>query len=187
MELSAHRRYRILKSSDADRLDDAPPFPDSSSLLIDHRSQGNENTMKWNHWIIVVLLFLTGSLAFAQNDQLQQAKVDRTTVLKEIPPAALLTDRGEELANRLYQLRRNLETMGIRHPSRGEVELEIKAVIEQLSAWSPSVRTRSGDPSLPDALPAMNEHDLRQVVLRLYGKVQQLESRLEALESKVKE
>lgn len=143
--------------------------------------------MKWDHWITGVLLFLTASLAFAQNDQIQQTKVDRTTFSDEIPPAALLTQRGEELANRLYQLRRNLATMGARHPSRSEVELEIKAVIEQLSAWSPSIRPSSGDQSLPAALPAMNEQDLRQLVLRLYGKVEQLESRVEALETKMAE
>jgi hypothetical protein len=134
------------------------------------------------NWIVSLVLVTTASLALAQFDTPGQNGPSLNVPADKIPAAALLTQRGQELAERLRQLRRIEATMGARHPSRTEVQAEIKAVIEQLHAWSPSLIAPSGEEPLADALPAMNQQDLNQLILRLSAKVNQLESRVEALE-----
>ncbi len=135
-----------------------------------------------NRWMTGLALLTTTSLALAQFDSLAPSAGNLESPVYDVPAAALLTERGQELAERLRQLRRIEATMGAKHPARGEVQGEIEAVIEQLNAWSPALRSLAGDQSLEDALPAMNEHDLRQLILRLSVKVEQLESRVSALE-----
>ena len=141
----------------------------------------------WKNWslglaIAGLALLVSTSLAIAQFDSPAPRAERPAGLLDDVPAAALLTQRGQELAERLRQLRRIEATMGAKHPSRSEVQDEIEAVLEQLQAWSPAVRSTSTGTSLPDALPAMNEHDLHQLILRLSTKVEQLESRVAALE-----
>ncbi|MDF1845051.1 MAG: hypothetical protein P1U77_26860, partial [Rubripirellula sp.] len=105
----------------------------------------------------------------------------------EIPPALLLTERGRELAKELRQLRRSEASMGARHPLMPQVRKQIEAVKEQIAAWSPRVQQFSEDKSssVADALAEMNEQDLRQLVLRMAGKLSQLEQRVESLERQI--
>ncbi len=102
----------------------------------------------------------------------------------EIPPALLLTERGRALAKELRQLRRSEASMGERHPLMPQVRKQIEAVKEQIAAWSPRAQQFSDgrSPSLADALPEMNEQDLRQLILRMAGKLSQLEQRVQLLE-----
>ena len=144
----------------------------------------DEVVMIWKHWIISLALLSIASLALAQNDSPGPSVGNLDRAAYVVPAAARLTERGQELAERLRQLRRIEATMGAKHPSRSEVSEEMTAVMEQLNAWSPTLRLPMGEPSLPEALPAMNEHDLRQLILRLSVKVERLESRVAALEKR---
>jgi len=103
---------------------------------------------------------------------------------KPIPEAALLTERGRQLANELRLLRRTRSTLGSKHPTLPLVEKQIAAVEEQLEAWEPAFGKPPANPFHPEAeaMPQMNEYDLRQIVIRLSRQVEQLEKRVEQLE-----
>ena len=106
-----------------------------------------------------------------------------------------MTDRGTELANRLRFLRLAEQTMGAKHPSFESVLQEIEDIKTELTAWSShnaelttkqnQTVTDSENEYDADFLPEMNDRDLRQLVLRLVGRVRQLEDRIEAIEAKV--
>ena len=104
----------------------------------------------------------------------------------DVPEAALLTERGQELAKRLHYLRRSESNMGAKHPSLPSVRIEIKKVKEQLDAWAPGssekTHTSSGDKRRVKPFLQMNDHDLRQVVLQMAKQIQQLEARIQRLE-----
>ena len=137
-----------------------------------------------NRSFLILGLFITASFALAQVGSNQRGNGGVQGHFDDIPAAALLTERGQQLADNLNQLRRSEASMGDRHPSRGEVQDEIKAVIEQLRAWAPAMPSLADGQALGDELPAMNEHDLRQLVLRLSAKVELLEARVTAIENK---
>lgn len=105
-----------------------------------------------------------------------------------IPRAALLTERGTQLVERLKQLRRIQERMGTRHPARPDVALQIAEIKEQLDAWTPAPNPfHAPAPSVaPLAIPPtqlqINDEDLRQVVLGLTDEMEALRKRVEALE-----
>jgi uncharacterized protein involved in exopolysaccharide biosynthesis len=134
----------------------------------------------------ILMLFAAAAIAPSQNPfreapaERQNSPLDES----EIPPALLLTERGRELAKELRQLRRSEASMGARHPLMPQVRKQIEAVKEQIAAWSPRVQQFSEDKSssVADALAEMNEQDLRQLVLRMAGKLSQLEQRVESLE-----
>lgn len=125
--------------------------------------------------IAIALLFalLAGYTAVSQSPGIQD----------DVPEAALLTERGQELAQRLRYLRRSESNMGDRHPSLPSVREEIKQVIQQLQAWAPLTPEASGDkgaqgrPSLQ-----MNDRDLRQLVIQMANRIEQLEARVKKLE-----
>lgn len=107
------------------------------------------------------------------------------TLVDEIPPAALLTDRGEQLALRLRFLRQSEQTMGKKHPQRENVRAEIESIKRELTAWaSIDPQELESDDGSATGLPAMNDRDLRQLVLQLAGKVEQLETRVAELEQR---
>jgi hypothetical protein len=107
-----------------------------------------------------------------------------------IPNAALLTQRGRELAQELRMLRRTRDTMGSKHPTRPLIEQKIEAVEEQLQAWEPAFGNPPPNPFQPGGgqpggeadAPQMNEYDLRQMVIRLTKRVEELERRVSQLE-----
>ena len=132
------------------------------------------------------MLLAAASIAPSQNP-FRESPPERQSLPSaesEIPPALLLTERGRALAEELKQLRRSEASMGPRHPLLAQVRNQIASVKEQIAAWSPRAQQFSEDKSksLPDALPEMNEQDLRQLILRMAGKIAQLEQRVELLE-----
>ncbi len=129
-------------------------------------------------------LSLTGAQERTEGDNRQsQATVPRA-VQDKIPRAALLTERGTQLANRLKFLRQSELTMGQKHPQFESVQDEIEEIKRELTAWSPAEWFDSdvGEGALAQRLPEMNDRDLRQVVLQLVGKIEQLENRVAELE-----
>ena len=142
--------------------------------------------MKPQGWFLVssLLILSLSSIALAQTPY-WQGQVDDFSIDDELPPGLLLTDRGRALAEELRQLRRTEEQLGGKHPSLQELRRRIADVKEQMEAWSPRVQDFASDGSrpLPDALPEMNDHDLRQLVLRMAAKISQLEKRVETLEA----
>lgn len=108
---------------------------------------------------------------------------ERTPIIKdEIPESALLTQRGNELANRLRILRLSEARMGEKHPSYESVQNEINDIKRELTAWSADEGWDSADASVIEKLPSMNERDLKQLVIQLVGKIGQLEARVATLE-----
>ena len=102
----------------------------------------------------------------------------------EIPKAALLTERGAELADRLKWLRRAQFNMGAKHPSLPEVRSQIEGVKEQLKAWAPAPNAKSIEGrDLKRVIPQLNDEDLRQLVLQLTEDVAILKRRVQTLEA----
>lgn len=113
-----------------------------------------------------------------------------------IPAAAMLTDRGRELAENLRHLRRTRANLGGKHPTLPVIEEAIAETEQQLRAWLPnesgsdnpfkhldSQSQRSGSMGRVDSEKSvMNENDLRQLVLRLHARIEQLELRVRTLE-----
>ncbi len=113
-----------------------------------------------------------------------------------IPPAAYLTDRGRELAENLRSLRRTRANLGAKHPTLPVIEQAIAETQQQLRAWLPEdpiaenpFKNRDTTPPATQAGPpakaasvTMNDADLRQLVLRLYKKIESLEARVRTLE-----
>jgi len=128
---------------------------------------------------VLAVLFTTSLLASYLLAQ------DSNAVVKDvIPKAALLTDRGADLANRLRFLRNSEARMGKKHPSYESVQTEIEEIKRELVAWAPMTERpfETGDDTLADSLPSMNDRDLRQLVVQLVGKIELLEDRVSKLE-----
>lgn len=149
--------------------------------------------MKVRIWIVVCLVcVLPPTLRWFQTSALAQTGLEATTPNDEVPPAALLTDRGAELAQQLRLLRRSESNLGAKHPSLPELRQQIADVTEQLKAWQPAPNPfrRSELQASPDetagTIPAMNETDLRQIVLILAQEVRDLNSQLSALHDRVR-
>lgn len=117
-----------------------------------------------------------------------------------VPPAALLTDRGRELAESLRNLRRTRDNLGEKHPTLPVIKRAIAETEKQLKAWLP-IESGSDNPfnsrdskpqqSTQDTVDGlenseMNNKDLRQLVLSLHAKVEQLEERIRLLEKRNK-
>lgn len=108
---------------------------------------------------------------------------------KSAPSAALLTERGRQLATELKMLKRSREAMGDRHPTLPVINKQIEAIEEQLKAWEPAFGGTEANPFRPDdakQAPQVNEYDLRQMVIRLNARVEELEKRVAVLEKKTK-
>ena len=140
-------------------------------------------------WMLPSLILLVPLvIAFTKSETLAQTGDAIGEQRDEIPPAALLTDRGTALVERLRQLRRTESRMGAKHPSLPEVRGQIDDILRELKAWQPapnpfrsSTREDAVSPEL-QPIPLMNEEDLRQIVLALSQEVTELRGRVEALE-----
>ncbi|MCG8651006.1 MAG: hypothetical protein MI861_14300 [Pirellulales bacterium] len=143
-----------------------------------------------NLWLATVGLLAAmtiTSLAVGQSRPADEGAKSTQEPADAIPEAALLTERGQQLAERLKYLRTAESNMGAKHPSRKKIQDEIKKVKEELSAWAPLQDSSSaeGQKSVAQALPAMNDRDLRQLILRMSGRIEQLEQRVEKLERRM--
>lgn len=113
-----------------------------------------------------------------------------------VPHAALLTDRGRELAENLRNLRRTRANLGEKHPTLPVIEQAIAETERQLRAWLPSESGSDNPFRNLDSPPrrarpvtpvdsensVMNDTDVRQLVLRLHARIDQLEARVRTLE-----
>ncbi len=117
--------------------------------------------------------------------QVQRGADDDGVKTDVIPRAALLTERGRQLADQLRVLRRAEASMGLKHPNLGAVQKQIEEIKEQLEAWAPGSDSKPGEDAAADAVPKMNEKDLKQLVLRMSAKIERLERRVDALERRL--
>ena len=111
----------------------------------------------------------------------------------KVPDAALLTNRGTELAARLKSLRYAESTLGAKHPSMESVREQIVSIKQELKAWTPvSIETESdqeadeeddAEEKTRETLATMNNSDLRQLVIRLSVDVTDLRQRIGELEA----
>ncbi|MEM0925961.1 MAG: hypothetical protein AAGJ83_07980, partial [Planctomycetota bacterium] len=153
--------------------------------LSPSRPQGT--TMRFSQSCVSVVLIaaLFGVGIYAQSNAQTDETLKPPKVDESVPEAALLTERGRQLANELKMLQRTRDTLGPKHPTLPIVEQKIKDVLGLLSAWEPKYGEsdnpfRKGEAS--DRVEMMNEYDLRQVVLRLSKRVDELEKRVATLE-----
>ncbi|TWU54509.1 hypothetical protein Poly51_32280 [Rubripirellula tenax] len=104
----------------------------------------------------------------------------------DVPPAALLTERGRQLAEELGHLERSKASMGARHPSRAAIDAQMESIRRELKAWASAPEMTAETDENPfaerDAAPQMNGVDLRQLVLILTERVERLERKVTALE-----
>lgn len=138
-------------------------------------------------WIVLIMALVvpleSRSSAQSAGDDAGDSKV--TKGVEKVPRAALLTKRGRELADELQLLKRNRATMGAKHPTLPTIEKKIAEIEEELEAWEPAVGDAAQNPFHPEKTPPqLNEFDLRQLVLRLNKRVEQLEKRVALLEGK---
>lgn len=133
--------------------------------------------------LVSAMTCLITAIGWAQSGT-PSADTPSVTLDAEIPKAALLTERGQQLAERLKMLRRNEANMGPKHPAMEQTQLQIDEVKLQLEAWAPAPNPfRGGGEAVPmRAIPQMNDEDLRQLVIRLTDDIRLLEQRLERVE-----
>lgn len=151
--------------------------------------------------LVLICLAATFTLTFPTEllrvDAQEAGRAPDPRLDEAIPPAALLTDRGRELAENLRNLRRTRANLGGKHPTLPVVERAIAETERQLRAWLPSEEGSDNPFKNLDSSPqrsssaarneseksAINETDLRQLVLRLHAKIEQLEERVRLLEN----
>ncbi|TWT92090.1 hypothetical protein [Stieleria varia] len=99
----------------------------------------------------------------------------------DIPRAALLTDKGMQLAARLRMLRDSESRMGSKHPSLPDVQRQIAEIRVQLRDWA-------NEPAKEGVLPRKREplsnEELQQIVIRLAEEVDVLKQKVGRLESR---
>ena len=124
--------------------------------------------------------FLTAHLN-AQTGGLPAPNSKSTANADVVPQAALLTERGRQLAEELRMLKRSRESMGSKHPTLPLINQKIEAITEQLQAWEPAENPfHPGDEQ--QKKPQINDYDLRQMVIQLNKRVEMLEKRVAELE-----
>ncbi|MCO8122479.1 hypothetical protein NHH03_12090 [Stieleria sp. TO1_6] len=102
-----------------------------------------------------------------------------------VPGAALLTERGRQLAQELRMLKRSRANLGSKHPTLPLITKKIEAIEEQLEAWEPAMGEPAENPfHAENPKPQINDYDLRQMVIQLNKRVEQLEKRISVLENK---
>lgn len=139
------------------------------------------------HLIGVGLIALFGTIAAtqlsAQTGPAQDGESKTQPSAEQVPRAALLTERGRQLAEELRLLKRSRESMGSKHPTLPLVNKRIEAIEEELQAWEPAIGPPADNPFHPNpGKPQMNDFDLRQMVIRLNKRVEALEKRVAELE-----
>ncbi|QDV43182.1 hypothetical protein Enr13x_30370 [Stieleria neptunia] len=135
--------------------------------------------------VALLAVCVAGQLS-AQTGPSEKADSKASKSADQIPRAALLTERGRQLAEELRMLKRSRDSMGSKHPTLPLVNKKIEAIEEQLEAWEPAVGAPPPNPFHPqqEAKPQMNDYDLRQIVIRLTKRVELLEKRVAELEGK---
>ena len=133
--------------------------------------------------LLLAVAWLMSVDSTAQNPFPPQPR--QTTQLKadsDIPEAALLTERGTQLAARLKWLRNAESKLGAKHPSLADIKKQIVDIKEELKAWAPGGNPFQGSDGLARKVPQMNDEDLRQLVLRLTNEITELKNRVAKLE-----
>jgi hypothetical protein len=134
---------------------------------------------------IVLVAMLVVSVATQLRAQTDASGSSSSDSAESLPQAALLTERGRELAKQLRLLKRARDSMGSKHPTLPSVNKQIEGIEEQLQAWEPAMGDKAENPfqtSRSTPTPQMNEYDLRQIVIRLNKRVEALEKRVADLE-----
>ncbi|EMI16538.1 secreted protein [Rhodopirellula maiorica SM1] len=106
------------------------------------------------------------------------------TYSSEIPAAALLTIDGKRLAQQLRNLRRSEASMGAGHPSLGAVRAEIEAVKQRLATFADTsdANASQSQGDMAKSARAMTGDQLRELVVQMSVKIDQLERRIFVLE-----
>ena len=141
-------------------------------------------------------LGLTGILLVATMTTLAMAQVGEsdsrsngtssngTGIVKdEIPAAALKTEEGRKMAERLGFLRRSQASMGPKHPAFPGIKAEIETIRDRLGING----SGSGGALAPSGqtLNSMSDDELRQLIRRMALRIESLEQRLYALERRL--
>ncbi len=140
---------------------------------------------------VFALILLTGfAWAWAQEGPIGDPGFGNANALNlssgidaDIPQAALLTDKGMQMAARLRMLRDAESRMGSKHPSLPDVQRQIAQIRTQLRDWADKP-VKDGD--LPPKQADQTEftpQELQQIVLRLAEEVEVLKQKVARLEN----
>ena len=111
------------------------------------------------------------------------SEAQKPTIVKdEIPPAALLTDYGNELVERLKRLRYTESQLGSKHPSLAGVREQIEDVKTELKTWDVK-DNETLDAKTQSRIAKLDEDELRLLVVRLSQDVAKLRGRVAELEA----
>ena len=83
--------------------------------------------------VCAAFVLVTASIAIGQ---VGQKESDGGVIKDVIPRAALLTERGRQLADQLRVLRRAEASMGQKHPNLGAVQKQIEEIKEQMRCFA---------------------------------------------------
>jgi len=99
----------------------------------------------------------------------------------EAPP---LSDQQRQVADELRLLKRAESRMGAKHPAVQDVRKKIADLTEQLEGMAAvsSQQKNQARPTQSLSIADMNDQQLRQLILRMAIKIEQLETRIETLE-----
>lgn len=137
--------------------------------------------------LALILVSAFPALASAQT-RLQypdQRSIGGILTQDRIPEAALQTPRGRDLVNQLRVLRTSASQMGPRHPLLPGINDDIAITKQRIEAVMISdrvLRGRGGTEKLASAVPALEENDLRDLVMRLIARISALEEQVGRLE-----
>ena len=107
----------------------------------------------------------------------------------EISEAVLETERGRELVDQLRVLRTSESSMGQKHPLLPVIRSEIKKTKRLLGAWEAAdeLADESEAKQLASIMTKMEDQDLRQLVLKLILRMDDLEEQIADLKKKVQQ
>ena len=120
--------------------------------------------------------------AAGTSSEAEAAGVAKPSSSPDVPAAALLTNEGQRLAQQLLNLRRSEASMGASHPSLGGVRAEIEAVKKRLATFAEKSDANQTPGALPKSSQPMTADQLRELVLQMSAKIDQLERRIFVLE-----
>lgn len=138
-------------------------------------------------FVAIPLVAIMTSWAVAQvgeKEKKTEGNSGRSEVFKDEIPADLLNTReGQEIAEKLRNLRRAEARFGPNHPSTQAVQAEIRSLQQRLGILPQQRNSNLAPPNV--SLNEMSDEQLRILIRRMALRIESLETRLDALERRL--
>lgn len=129
--------------------------------------------------------FCMAAIAWAQSPSRPSPQTQRQAlnvtdgIDPDIPRAALLTEKGMQMAARLKMLKESASRMGSRHPSLPEIQRQIAEIKTQLKNWADAPARADGKGTKQRVL---SNQELQEIVFQLANEVDMLKQKVARLE-----